>query len=139
MLNMRGPRDKDRLENGAARLAAVSHDAGITFDIPYLEKGLIEPVCNASIINYTPKGKLTGTLLFSNPDDKTSRRYMTVKRSDDSGKTWYPVCRLSNLPAAYSDMLVLDGGDVAVFYETGENTCYDTMTFTVIPAEVLRK
>ena len=139
MLNMRGPRDKDRLENGAARLAAVSHDAGITFDIPYLEKGLVEPVCNASIINYTPKGKLTGTLLFSNPDDKTSRRYMTVKRSDDSGKTWYPVCRLSNLPAAYSDMLVLDGGDVAVFYETGENTCYDTMTFTVIPAEVLRK
>lgn len=139
MLNMRGPRDKDRVEKGAARLVAISHDSGITFDTPYSEKGLIEPVCNASIINYTRKGRLTGTLLFSNPDDMTKRRKMTVKQSDDSGKSWRAVYTLSELPAAYSDLLVLDNGDVAVFYETGEKTSYDTMTFTIIPSEVFKK
>ena len=64
---------------------------------------------------------------------------MTVKQSDDSGKTWRAVYRLSEFPAAYSDLLVLDNGDVAVFYETGEKTSYDTMTFTVIPAEVFMR
>lgn len=139
MLNMRGPRDKDRVEKGAARLVAISHDGGITFDEPYLDKSLIEPVCNASIINYAPKGKPTGTVLFSNPDHMTRRKDMTVKQSDDSGKTWRTAFRLSDLPAAYSDLLVLENGDVAVFYETGEKTSYDTMTFTVIPSEAFKK
>lgn len=139
MLNMRGPRTKDRVEKGAGRLVAVSNDGGLTFGAPFDEKGLVEPVCNASIVNYTKAGKLTRTLLFSNPDSKTKRKDMTVKQSDDSGKTWRAVYRLSEFPAAYSDLLVLDNGDVAVFYETGEKTSYDTMTFTVIPAEVFMR
>lgn len=135
MLNMRGPRDEDRIEKGAARLVAVSRDAGLSFDAPYPEPELIEPVCNASIVNYTRKGRLTNTLLFSNPDNMTKRVKMTIRQSDDSGRSWKSVCTLSELHAAYSDLLVLDNGDVAIFYETGPETPYDTMTFSVIPAE----
>lgn len=135
MLNMRGPRDEDRIEKGAARLVAVSRDAGLSFGAPYPEPELIEPVCNASIVNYTRKGRLTNTLLFSNPDSMTKRVKMTIRQSDDSGRSWKSVCTLSELPAAYSDLLVLDSGDVAIFYETGPDTPYDTMTFSIIPAE----
>lgn len=141
MLNMRDAKwtkDKDRLANGAGRLAAISHDGGITFESPYYEKSLIEPVCNASIINYTRQGKLSETLLFSNPAHSVSRTNMTIKQSDDSGKTWEEAYVLDNRPAAYSDLLVLKNGDVAIFYETGDKSCYETMTFAIIPAKIFR-
>lgn len=139
LLNMRGPRTEDRVEKGAARLAAVSHDGGETFAEPYSEHGLIEPVCNASIINYYKNGRTTSTLLFSNPEHKTKRKNMSVRQSDDSGKTWRTVCRLSDLPAAYSDLLVLDNGDVAIFYETGVDSCYEKMVFSVLPRQMFNK
>lgn len=139
MLNMRGQEKQHRQDEDYVRLAAISHDSGETFCTPYPESSLIEPICNASIINYAPTGKLSETLLFSNPDDMHRRCKMTIKQSDDSGKTWKTAVRLSDLPAAYSDLLVMDNGDVAIFYETGEKTSYDTMKFTVIPAEAFGK
>lgn len=138
MLNMRGPRSKNRAENGSCRLVAVSRDAGLSFGPKYYDRALTEPVCNGSIINYTPRGKLTGTLLFSNPNHPAKRKDMTVKISKDSGKTWKAAYKLCDIAAAYSDMAVLAGGDVAVMYETGEDTAYDRITFTVIPAEVFK-
>lgn len=135
ILNMRGPRAEDRVQKGAARLVSISYDGGETFGKAFSEKGLIEPVCNASIINYTRKGRLTETLLFSNPDHMTKRKNMTIKQSDDSGRTWRTALRLSDLPAAYSDLLILDNGDVAIFYETGKDNCYETMTFSIISSE----
>ena len=88
MLNMRGPRHKNRADNGSCRLVALSHDQGLTLEPQYYDRALTEPVCNGSIINYAPKGKLTETLLFSNPDHPTKRKDMTVKISRDSGKNW---------------------------------------------------
>lgn len=136
MLNMRGQRGKDRADYGYARLVALSHDGGVTFDAPFYDTALVEPVCNASIMNYARKGSLTETLLFSNPADSLKRKNMTVKMSNDSGKTWHPVTNFGPLPAAYSDIIVLDNGDVALFYETGENTSYDTMTFVLLPSKM---
>lgn len=136
MLNMRGPRSKGRAENGSCRLMAVSRDAGLTFEPNYYDRALTEPVCNGSMVNYTPKGRLTGKLLFSNPDHPTKRRDMTVKISRNSGKSWEVAYKLCDIAAAYSDMVVLPGGDVAVMYETGEQTVYDRIDFSVIPAEV---
>lgn len=139
LLNMRGPRSKDRVTKGAARLVAISHDGGVSFDEAYSEYALIEPVCNASIINYYRKDKASRTLLFSNPEHKTKRKNMSIRQSNDSGKTWKTVCRLSDSPAAYSDLLILDNGDVAIFYETGEETCYDKMVFTVLTSRIFKK
>ncbi len=137
LLNMRGARTADRVEKGAARLAAISRDGGESFEAPYSEYGLIEPVCNASIINYCKTGKPTGTLLFSNPEHPRKRKNMSVRKSDDSGKTWKTVYRLSENPAAYSDIMVLNDGNIAIFYETGKESCYETMVFTVLNKKYL--
>ncbi len=138
MLNMRGPRHQNRADNGSCRLAAVSRDQGITLEPQYYDRALTEPVCNGSILNYTPKGKLTETLLFSNPDHPTKRKNMTVKISKDSGKSWQTTCRLSDAPAAYSDMVVLSNGDLGVMYETGAESCYERIEFAILPAKLFK-
>ncbi len=138
MLNMRGPRHKNRAENGSCRLAAVSHDQGLSLEHQYYDRALAEPVCNGSILNYTPKGKPTETLLFSNPDHPTKRKNMTVKISKDSGKSWRTAYRLSDAPAAYSDMVILSNGDLGVLYETGEESCYERIDFAILPAELFK-
>ena len=94
--------------------------------------------CNGSIINYAPKGKLTETLLFSNPDHPTKRKDMTVKISRDSGKNWQTAYRLSDIAAAYSDMVVLPNGDLGVMYETGVDSCYERIEFTILPAKLFK-
>ena len=137
MLNMRGTRPKDRKSLGYARWVAISHDGGKSFDEPFLEKGLVEPVCNASIINYEVDGKLTDKLLFSNPSDTTRRRNMVLQMSNDSGKTWEKVCVLTEGPTAYSDLAVLPDGDVCILYECGDSRPYERIRFERIPASVV--
>lgn len=139
MLNMRCGSKKLRNEMSRQRLVAISHDGGETFDETYLDKGLVEPVCNASIINYAPKGKLTNTILFSNPKDGEKRINMSLSISYDSGKTWEKNILVSDKATAYSDLLVLPNGDVAIFYERGENRPYDTMVFTIVPKKELKR
>lgn len=136
MLNMRGPRHENRADNGSCRLVAISRDQGVTLGSQYYERALVEPVCNGSIIHYAPAGKLTGTLLFSNPAHPDKRKNMTVKKSTDNGKTWTVACRLGDAAAAYSDMVVLPDGDVGIMYETGESSCYERIEFTILPAEL---
>lgn len=133
MLNMRcGNKEAVRGDDKPYRLVAISHDGGETFDDMYLDEGLEEPVCNASIINYAPKGKLTKKILFSNPKHPSKRLDMSISMSKDNGKTWKTVKKLSEMPTAYSDLLVLPNGDVAIFYERGEKRPYDAMVFTII-------
>ncbi|MBQ7771746.1 MAG: exo-alpha-sialidase [Bacteroidales bacterium] len=136
MLNMRGPRDKDRIEKyGAARLVAVSRDGGLTFEPPYYEKGLIEPVCNGSIIAYAPSGKNTGKLIFSNPEHKSKRMNLTIKLSKNNGKTWERAYTVTEGPTAYSDLLVMKDGDVGVLYESGLKISYEYISFQRVPSK----
>ena len=120
MLNMR---------NGGCRLVAISHDGGETFSESSADSTLVEPRCQASLAGYTPKGKPTGTLFFSNPAHSTKRVEMTVKRSDDDGATWRTAFELGPAPAAYSDLVVFPDGSLGLLYETGEDSPYDTITF----------
>lgn len=137
LLNMRGPRDPDRVEKyGAARLAAISHDGGITFEEPYYEKALIEPVCNASITDYSPDGEKTGKVIFSNPETRNKRRNLTIRMSSDSGKTWERVYTVTEGPTAYSDLVVLKGGDVGCLYESGINMSYEYISWQRIPKKI---
>lgn len=134
MLNMRTDR-AGREEHGYGRLVAVSHDKGKTFGEPYYDNGLIEPVCNASIINYNTDGTPGEKLLFSNPETKNKRRNMTIRMSRDSGKYWERVCTLTEGPAAYSDLMIFPDGDMGILYECGETNPYETITFARIPAK----
>ena len=137
ILNMRGGRN-DRKPTGYARIAAISRDGGETLEAPFHVKGLIEPVCNASIIDYSPAGKRTGKILFSNPEHISKRVNMTLRMSDDGGKTWERVCTLQEGPTAYSDLCVLQDGDVAVLYEAGEGYSYENITFARVGKSLLQ-
>lgn len=130
IINMRGAKSPERLEN-PYRWAAVSSDGGESFGEPYLDRGLVEPVCNGSIINYSPAfSKLSGKLLFSNPADTTKRVNMTVSLSRDGGAAWEQVWHLPGARAAYSDLCVLSDGSPAILYETGVESPYEQIVFT---------
>ena len=63
---------------------------------------------------------------------------MTIKISRDSGKNWQTAYRLSDIAAAYSDMVVLPNGDLGVMYETGVDSCYERIEFTILPAKLFK-
>lgn len=136
MLNMRSWYG-DSEKAGHQRVAAISHDAGKTFGEPFILKGLIEPVCNGSTIDYSPAGVRTGKILFSNPEHPSKRINMTVRMSSDNGATWERVCTLTEGPAAYSDLCVLADGDVVIAYEGGETRPYENITFARIDKKLL--
>ena len=82
-----------------------------------LDKTLIEPVCQASLIRYPiARNGAKSLLLFSNPASKR-RDHMTVRLSRDDGKTW-PIARLVyNGSAAYSSLVALPDGQFGLLYE----------------------
>jgi len=129
VLNMRGKRTKDNTNQ--YRLVANSKDGGDSFGNYYVEKNLIEPVCEGSIINFTRKGNISSRLLFSNPAYMSQRKCMTIHQSKDNGKTWKKAVCLSEDWAAYSDMVILSDGNVGIFYETGKDSPYEHMVFKI--------
>ena len=100
------------------RLVAMSSDGGETWDSTYFDQTLIDPVCQASIIDYQlPTGQQA--ILFSNPASENSRTNMTVRMSLDLGLSW-PISRIVNeSSAAYSDLVVHNNGDIGLLYERG--------------------
>ena len=139
MLNMRGGRPKDRASLGYARIVAVSHDQGLTFDTPFRDRQLIEPVCNASICNLATGTKPSRQLAFSNPCDSTKRRSMTLQVSPDDGRTWAKAALLSAWPSAYSDVMAMGDGSVGVLYENGKKGPYEKISFAIISKKQIRK
>lgn len=118
MLNIRSYRGHNR------RLISFSQDGGVTWSKLEEDATLIEPVCQASLV------RLPGpdaALVFSNPASKKRER-LTVRLSQDEGKSWPKSRVLHNGPAAYSCLAVLPGGELACFYECGERRAYETLT-----------
>jgi sialidase-1 len=125
-----------RNQNGTApgvRVDAYSTDGGATLVHPYApQTELAGTVVQGAVLQADH-----GPLLFSGPADPARRAAMTIRASQDAGRTWTPVLALSPLPAAYSDMVQLTGSHVGLLYETGTTTSTDTITFTRIPVSAL--
>jgi sialidase-1 len=117
LFNMRSYHGRNR------RAVQRSKDGGLTWSPLELDQTLIEPVCQASMIN-GPKGQV----LFSNPA-ATTRKRMTVRISGDGGRTW-PVARVIHEgPAAYSSLAMLRDGTIGLLYELGETRPYERIAF----------
>jgi sialidase-1 len=117
-------RNSDRSQT--TRAIATSTDGGLTWSAIRHDPVLVEPICQASLLRYAMPPQGLSRLLFSNPAhaEPGQRRDMTVRMSEDEGKTW-PVRRvLWPGPAAYSCLAVLPGGAVACLFEAGDQHPY---------------
>lgn len=137
MLNMRNHPPKP--ENH--RLVAISEDGGATLSAATADPLLIEPPAQASLLRYSLTSKKEADrhrLLFANPAS-AKRERMTVRVSDDDGKTWAASRVIHEGPSAYSSLVTLpdsarpDGarpdGAVGLLYERGDRSAYETIAF----------
>ena len=105
-----------------------SSDGGETWSALKGDDTLIEPVCQGSLLWYDHKGRKP-FLAFSNPASRESRTRMTVRISHDEGRTWPLTLVVHDGPAAYSNLVVLPGGNLAILFEAGEKTPYEGIAF----------
>lgn len=134
MLNMR---NYDR--NKKTRQVSISKDGGASWSDLSHDDALIEPICQASLIQHKFPGERRSCLVFSNPASEGSRTNMTVRLSYDDGKTW-PYQKVVHAgPSAYSDLLSLPDGNFACFYEGGVKSPYEGIAFEVFSRKVIGK
>jgi sialidase-1 len=141
MLNARSPSKANR------RLVTTSADGATKWTKPKFDDALPEPICMGSLLA-VPGDK--PMMLFSNPDNlekagtKTppapgtgrDRKNLTVRLSEDGGKTWTAKRIVESGASAYSDLALAKDGSVLLFYERGsaERASYGKLTvarFTV--------
>ncbi|MFF1375626.1 exo-alpha-sialidase [Streptomyces sp. NPDC058308] len=112
------------------RADAHSRDGGESLLKPFRpQASLTGPVVEGSVLQL----RAPDLLLFSGPADPGFRALMTVRGSVDGGTTWRALHTVDGLPAAYSDLVRVDGESVGLLYETGDFSAYETVSFRRIP------
>jgi sialidase-1 len=109
------------------KLISHSPNGATGWTRPFFHDQLWEPICMASIVAHPSK---PGTLIFSNPHSleldkdgkekpagRGKRKNLSIKLSNDDGKTWAVNKTLDAGPSAYSDLNVLPDGTVLCLYE----------------------
>lgn len=114
MLSIRNESEKRR------KGVSFSKDGASEWTAPVYDEELFEPICMSSIIAFPYNGK--DYLLFLNPDSehipKHPRQNLTLKASDDNGKTWAIEQVINEGISGYSDIVVGADGTVYCLFET---------------------
>ncbi|GAB3501854.1 sialidase family protein [Spirosoma knui] len=110
------------------RILAFSANAGQTWDSVTVARDLPDPVCQGSMINYRQSSK--PVLLFANANSQTKREKLTVRVSQDDGKSWSAGREIYAGSAAYSDLVIQQDGQVGLLYERDN---YTTITYAHFP------
>jgi sialidase-1 len=127
MLNVRSESKNHR------RLVTVSKDGATKWSKPEFQEQLLEPICMASIVRVPARANAKASrILFANPDNLEAtppkkanpgqgrdRKNLSVKSSDDDGKTWKFNRVLEAGFSGYSDLAVGMDGTVYCLYERG--------------------
>lgn len=105
-----------RVNHGSFR--AVSHSKNGYSDWTPLafDKNLIDPTCFGSLTGRTAENG-NHQAFFINCESQKDRVNLTLKRSDDNGKTWSKVTTLRKRKAGYADVTTNKKGDIFVAYE----------------------
>jgi sialidase-1 len=115
----------------ATRAIAHSSDGGETYDEPFVaEPAITTPVVQNSILRLSAndRGDVRNILVYSGPGHPRERRDLTIRVSDDEGKSWHNKTVLHAGPAAYSDLVKLDSNRAGVLFEAGDKL-YDQILF----------
>jgi len=120
------------------RVIADSADGGVTWSDPEPERQLYDPTCQASTV-VVPSKDGTCRVLFCNPAGRADRTELTVRLSEDGGRTWTTTRIIDAGPAAYSDMAVTEDGTIHVVYETGERHPYKKVAMAHFTLEWLKQ
>ena len=92
---------------------------------------------NQSMIRFTDENSHDkNRILFSNPAS-TKRERMTVRISYDECETWGAGKVLHVGPSAYSDLCITQDMNICCFYERGEESSSETITFAQFDLEWL--
>lgn len=117
MLSIRNESDKRR------KGISFSKNGISGWTAPTYDEALFEPICMSSIIATQYRKK--NYLLFLNPDSehipKHPRQNLTLKASNDSGKTWIIKQVVNEGISGYSDIAVGANGAVYCLFETKHN------------------
>ncbi|MEU2670543.1 exo-alpha-sialidase [Streptomyces sp. NPDC007164] len=113
------------------RTIAYSTDGGVSYTPFVQDTRLTDPANNASVMRYAPDAApsdpQSSWLLFSNTEDASARRDLTVKMSCDNGKTW-PIRKVVDPgSAAYSTLTRLPDGRLGLLYERAD---YQHITYS---------
>ncbi len=129
-------RDNSESSTGINRAFAVSADGGLTFAAPFASvPGLIADTVQGStlVVRSTADGDKYNRVLFTAPSHPTLRRDMVIRSSYDEGKTWHGVAEgadvTTDIYSGYSDMAVLENGEIGLLYEGGATDARDQVRF----------
>ena len=139
VLNMRNywGRQGGRPDLGGKRAIATSRDGGLSWSKLSFDKTLIEPICQASLIQYgKPIQGAKNPLIFCNPANTSRRNKMTIRLSLNEGKTWAHSRLLHRPSSAYSCLTVLPDGTVGCLYESDG---YKNIRFARFPISWIMK
>lgn len=123
MLNMRVG------NNNNLRMVSKSADAGLTWAPVSTAYGLVDPVCQASLLSASIDNK--HTLFFSNAA-ATTRTNMTIKMSLDDGATWTKQYTVYAGFSGYSDIVMLSNTQIGILYEAGKNRYWDGIAYKIV-------
>lgn len=123
--------------NVRARKTSISDDGGLTWSELRTDSTLVEPICQASMHRYSFAAEGKNRLLFLNPANSEMRSNLTIRLSDDDGRSWTKSKVICKGPAAYSDVIRLPNGNIACLYEAGYLHPYEGIVYCEIPLSEL--
>ncbi len=132
------------------RLVTLSADGATKWSKPAFDDALPEPICMGSLLAVPGKKPV---LLFSNPDNlqkagkdgtpgaTRDRKNVTVRLSEDNGKTWLAKRSVESGMSAYSDLALAKDGTALLLYErAGEKVAnYGRLTLARFPVEWVKE
>ena len=132
MINMRNYNVKNYV-----RSVAITRDYGQTWtQDEETSETLPCPICQASLIRVksTIDGDDSNLLAFMNPSSSKGRINMTLKLSEDEGKTWPRELTLYRPGCyGYSSIVKINAETIGVLYETAGGLIYQTVKTEDVP------
>ena len=116
-----------RVNSNKFRYSHLSKDKGKSW-FSFENKDLLDPACNASLINYNTGSK--NLLLFSNAFNSKQRENLSISISYDQGISWKNNKTIYKGKSAYSSMTILKNGDIGLFFEKDD---YSKNVFVRVP------